>query len=841
MKKLCWFACIAILLAVQARAQNYTTVSATKIQNLGQGLLTSGTLCFTATDANNHAINFQPGGGGQVIYGPLCQAVAFGAVTPFQVPNPANTIPAGILYTITVSGPQIVGGPTRQLLLYQGVSFSGATFNFDNYAQTGAAVLPPFGGTINGPLQINGNLSITGTCTGCGSAGTGITSLNGLIATVQTFANEANIGVSSLGSTHTFTWSGVLALGRGGLNYSGNTGAAGKIPIGDGAGHFVEGDPLVQGLYADGSTSAANPVAIGGYDTAGTPALHRAIELNSAPAGTEYGLVTRNIPSGTQTISGNVNATLPAGQAVELLDSGGTNKASISAGGAVKVDGSAVTQPVSGTVTAVQPTGTNLHVVCDSGCSSSTAPSDNSGFTAGTTPVSPVAGVYNDAIAALTTGSLGAFRLTSDRMVYVNVGKPLPAGTNVIGHVITDSGSTTAVSGTVAVSAASLPLPTGAAQDSTVSGLEVAQGSTTSGQKGILMQGAVTTSAPTYTNAQTAPFSLDTAGNIRVNLTNASIAVTGTFFQSTQPVSLASGAAVDGAIATLGSKADAADAHTDTTAVSIVSVLKEISAKVQSPASTPVTGTFWQSTQPVSSTQLPSALDGSGYLKTHEQGTATVAGANSDDGANSTTKLGVHPHVAASAYPSSALTSGHEEPGRVGLDGLHWTAQLPSMYPASYAASATVTVAASASDIAVLPGNATNTVLVTKVRITCQQTTAGQELIQLIKRSTADTSGTSSNMTVVPDDSSNAAGSSVPKTYTANPTTGTPVGNVDTAYVGCMASGTATPGDIYILNRQQKPIVLRGTAQQLAVNLNGVTVTGGSFAVTFEYIETVSP
>jgi len=38
--------------------------------------------------------------------------------------------------------------------------------------------------------------------------------------------------------------------------------------------------------------------------------------------------------------------TLPAGQAVELLDSGGTNKASISAGGAVKVDNSAVNQPV---------------------------------------------------------------------------------------------------------------------------------------------------------------------------------------------------------------------------------------------------------------------------------------------------------------------------------------------------------------------------------------------------------------------------------------------------------------------------------------------------------------
>lgn len=44
----------------------------------------------------------------------------------------------------------------------------------------------------------------------------------------------------------------------------------------------------------------------------------------------------------------------------------------------------------------------------------------------------------------------------------------------------------------------------------------VTQGSTTSGQRGGLMQGAVTTSAPSYTTAQTSPLSLDTAGNLRV-------------------------------------------------------------------------------------------------------------------------------------------------------------------------------------------------------------------------------------------------------------------------------------------------------------------------------------
>jgi hypothetical protein len=54
----------------------------------------------------------------------------------------------------------------------------------------------------------------------------------------------------------------------------------------------------------------------------------------------------------------------------------------------------------------------------------------------------------------------------------------------------------------------------------------VGQGSTTSGQSGMLVQGAVTTAAPTYTTAQTNPLSLDTAGNLRVASTGATPAGT---------------------------------------------------------------------------------------------------------------------------------------------------------------------------------------------------------------------------------------------------------------------------------------------------------------------------
>jgi hypothetical protein len=49
----------------------------------------------------------------------------------------------------------------------------------------------------------------------------------------------------------------------------------------------------------------------------------------------------------------------------------------------------------------------------------------------------------------------------------------------------------------------------------TSTGGTVTQGSTTSGQSGVLSQGAVTTSAPTYTTAQTSPLSLTTFGGLR--------------------------------------------------------------------------------------------------------------------------------------------------------------------------------------------------------------------------------------------------------------------------------------------------------------------------------------
>ena len=174
-----------------------------------------------------------------------------------------------------------------------------------------------------------------------------------------------------------------------------------------------------------------------------------------------------------------------------------TNPLSTTTAGALRVDGSAATQPVSGA------------------------------FWQATQPVSGT-------VAATQSGTWNIGTVTT----LTGITNALPAGTNVIGHVIADSGSTTAVTGTVTVSGTvTANAGTGTLATSNAA-LALAQASTTSGQTGPIIQGAVTTSAPTYTTAQTDPLSLTTAGALRVDGSGVTQPVSGTV--TTTPPSNAS-------------------------------------------------------------------------------------------------------------------------------------------------------------------------------------------------------------------------------------------------------------------------------------------------------------
>lgn len=179
-----------------------------------------------------------------------------------------------------------------------------------------------------------------------------------------------------------------------------------------------------------------------------------------------------------------------------------------------------------------------------------------------------------------------------------------------------------------------------------------------------------------------------------------------------------------------------------------------------------------------------------------------------------------------------------------GTDGNLHVSTLPDLSLKRYRASSKF-AASSTTDNWRINGNASNTVIVTKLTVTCTETTAGQVSVQLIKRSTAGSGGTASSVTAVPLDSNKAAASSVVNSYTGTgPTVGTAVGDIDDAQFGCMAAATASPNDIYIpaISPGAPLAVLRGTAEGLALNFGGA-ITGGNLTVSVEWSEvtTITP
>lgn len=188
----------------------------------------------------------------------------------------------------------------------------------------------------------------------------------------------------------------------------------------------------------------------------------------------------------------------------------------------------------------------------------------------------------------------------------------------------------------------------------------------------------------------------------------------------------------------------------------------------------------------------------------------------------------------------------------IGSDGTNWQlfsvnsngvqkAFIESSEKAMYAAgTAAFTLAASATDIFELLGSASKTVKLLRLELSGVQTAAGIVTVNLIKRGAADSGGTAVNATIVPLDSSNAAGTAVARHYTANPTINNTVGNIVARKVLIPAAASVASNINNLLFDALafgQPIVLRGAAESLAINLGGVTVTGGSAHVSALWTE----
>jgi hypothetical protein len=164
----------------------------------------------------------------------------------------------------------------------------------------------------------------------------------------------------------------------------------------------------------------------------------------------------------------------------------------------------------------------------------------------------------------------------------------------------------------------------------------------------------------------------------------------------------------------------------------------------------------------------------------------------------------------------------------------------------TYSATSTaVASAAGATDIFTITGSPTAIVRIKRISISGIATADANIVCLLLKRSTANSGGTFTTIPVVPHDSTNTAGTAVVRAYTANPTSlGTLVGAINSVRLGI---GTASPGaneptqarpEVLFETRETKQdIVLRGTNEVLAINLNGVTVNGGLFSCRVEWTE----
>lgn len=168
---------------------------------------------------------------------------------------------------------------------------------------------------------------------------------------------------------------------------------------------------------------------------------------------------------------------------------------------------------------------------------------------------------------------------------------------------------------------------------------------------------------------------------------------------------------------------------------------------------------------------------------------------------------------------------------------------------ASYSAAKQGLVAASsATDIFTITGSSTKTIRVTRIELFATTTSATPAALDvlLLKRSTANTAGTSTGSpAAIPHDSTSAAASATVLAYTANPTTGTLVGNIRAAkYMMALATQTATDfpmPQVLVWDFGARPsqgIVVRGTSEVLAINLNAATPTAtASFNISIEWTE----
>lgn len=205
------------------------------------------------------------------------------------------------------------------------------------------------------------------------------------------------------------------------------------------------------------------------------------------------------------------------------------------------------------------------------------------------------------------------------------------------------------------------------------------------------------------------------------------------------------------------------------------------------------------------------------------------------------------------ATVAAGVTTYTDSAGSAGVSYTAATANPPAMVPnvnspidggkATYSFSIVgLAPATTPTDVFNLTGSASKTVRLIRLIVSGLQTTAGNIDMLVIKRSGGTQSaGTSGAASIAASDTNNPTATALVQTYTSNPASvGTSIGNIFAGKIFVPAAATAGSPDKLILdygNRPAQAQVLRGTSQGISLNLNSVTLTGGSLDIYCEWSE----
>jgi hypothetical protein len=197
--------------------------------------------------------------------------------------------------------------------------------------------------------------------------------------------------------------------------------ALNPLPV---TGTFVGSNPSVGTNSGPAPTSSTQ---IAGPDGAGN--LQAVQVLASDPVGTEEGIVTRNIPSGTQPVS-LTSLPLPTGGSTSALQTtGNASLSSIDSKLPGALVGGRLDENIGSWLGSTAPTvgqktmANSVPVVLasDQAVNIDTGVADKTAFTYGTSVEQPIGGVYQDTAPSLTAGTTGAVRLTANRAFHQNL------------------------------------------------------------------------------------------------------------------------------------------------------------------------------------------------------------------------------------------------------------------------------------------------------------------------------------------------------------------------------------------------------------------------------------